>query len=269
VIAYGRLPDVEIPHGSLVIADLHLDLGSEASTRPFLAWLEREKDLSGLVILGDLFDVWVGPAQETMPGAPAVIDALRGLAERGTPVHLVHGNRDFLLDRSFAKRTGARIHPLGLVGCVDRSRGGLPPRRVVLIHGDELCTRDKGYQRLKRLVRSRMVTGLAPRLPLPVAEGIARALRRTSVRAVAAKPPHDKAVQESAARWKAEAYHADAVVCGHAHAFRDMRLSTGPRWIVLDAFGGDRDVLEIGADGELRPRRGGGAGGAGGSLVAQ
>jgi UDP-2,3-diacylglucosamine hydrolase len=258
VIPYGRLPDVELPAGTKVIADLHLDLGQDAragaSGEHFLAWLEAEKDLEALVVLGDLFDVWVGPAQERMPGAPAVIDALRALVERGTAVHLVHGNRDFLLDRSFARRTGVRIHPRGFVGCVDRAKLGLPQRRIVLIHGDELCTRDKAYQRLKKVVRSRVVTILAPRLPLPVASRIARALRRTSVRAVASKLPHEKAVQEGAARLKAETCSADAVVCGHAHAFRDMRLQSGPRWIVLDAFGGERDVLEIDADG-LRPRR--------------
>jgi UDP-2,3-diacylglucosamine hydrolase len=260
LIRYVGLPEVEIAPGTKVIADLHLDLAASGGGDAFLAWIARQGELPGLVVLGDLFDVWVGPAQERMPGAPAVIEGLRALADRGTAVHIVHGNRDFLLDRSFAKRTGARIHPLGFIGCIHRSATGLPPRRVVLIHGDELCTRDKAYQRLRKVVRSRMVTGLAPRLPLPVATRIARALRRTSVRAVAAKPPHDKAVQEAAARLNAETHHADAVVCGHAHAFRDMRLQTGPRWIVLDAFGGDRDVLEIDASGELRPRRSRGLG---------
>lgn len=255
MIPRGRLPDVELPSGTKVIADLHLDLGSSDGGKSFLAWLEAVCALPALVILGDLFDVWVGPAQERMPGAPPVIQALRGLVERGVGVHVVHGNRDFLLDRAFAEKTGVRIHPFGLVGLVDRSRAGLPPRRVVLIHGDELCTRDKAYQRLKKVVRSRLVTGLAPRVPLPIASRIARSLRRTSVRAVAAKPADHKAVQEGAARWIAGTYHADAIVCGHVHTFRDMRLASGPRWIVLDAFGGDRDVLEIGEDGELRPRR--------------
>jgi UDP-2,3-diacylglucosamine hydrolase len=255
VIGYGRLPDVELPAGTKVIADLHLDLVSADGAKAFVAWLDTQRALPALVILGDLFDVWVGPAQERMPGAPAVIEALRGLVSRGVAVHVVHGNRDFLLDRTFEERTGARVHPFGLVGLVDRSREGLPARRIVLIHGDELCTRDKSYQRMKRVVRSRLVTGIAPRLPLTVASRIARALRRTSVRAVAAKPPQHKAVQEAAARFHAEIHRADAVVCGHAHVFRDMRLPTGPRWIVLDAFGGDRDVLEIEEDGELRPRK--------------
>ena len=259
MISKVRLPDVELPVGTKVIADLHLDLGQDTDAsggaKAFVEWLGAQRALPALVILGDLFDVWVGPAQERMPGAPAVIEALRGLVERGVAVHVVHGNRDFLLDRTFASRTGVRIHPSGFVGLVERSREGLPPRRVVLIHGDELCTRDKAYQRMKWVVRSRLVTGIAPRLPLPVASRIARALRRTSVRAVAAKSPQHKAVQEGAARWSAEIHRADSIVCGHVHVFRDMRLASGPRWIVLDAFGGERDVLEIGQDGELRPRK--------------
>jgi UDP-2,3-diacylglucosamine hydrolase len=235
-----------------VIADLHLDLGRADGAEPFLRWLGSISDLPRLVVLGDLFDVWVGPAQERMPGAPAVLDALRSLVSRGTSVDIVHGNRDFLLDASFAARTGAKVHPRGVIGRIDRAGVGEPAERVVLLHGDELCTRDKAYQRLKLIVRSRPVTGLAPHLPLPVATFIARALRRTSVRALETKPPDTKILQEAACRWHAFAYHAGTVVCGHAHAFRDMRLATGPRWIVLDAFGGDRDVLEVGRDGALR-----------------
>lgn len=249
------LPDVGIPHGTRVIADLHLDLADESGSAGFLSWLAGQPGMPALVVLGDLLDVWVGPAQARMPGARALLDGLRDLVAAGTELHVVHGNRDFLLDRSFEERTGARIHRRGFVGVVDRATAGLPARRIVLIHGDELCTRDRAYQRLRKIIRSRVVTTLAPRLPLPVATRIARALRRVSVRALTAKPPAKKSIQEAAARWNALVHQADTVVCGHAHAYRDMRLPTGPRWIVLDAFGGERDVLDVDPDGELRLRR--------------
>ena len=44
MIRRGRLPDVEIPPGTKVIADLHLDLGASAGGEPFLEWLESEKE---------------------------------------------------------------------------------------------------------------------------------------------------------------------------------------------------------------------------------
>lgn len=252
-----KLPEVILPPATRVIADLHLDLGSPGSAEPFLRWLGAIPDLPRLVVLGDFFDVWVGPAQARLPGAAAVLDALRARTARGTEIDVVHGNRDFLLDASFEARTGAVVRPRGLIGRIDRSQDGEPDERVVLLHGDELCTRDKAYQRLKKVVRSPPVLALAPRLPLPVATFFARSLRRTSVRALETKPPDTKVLQEAAARWYAQAYHAGAVVCGHAHAYRDTRLAAGPRWIVLDAFGGDRDVLEVDRRRELRVARSG------------
>jgi UDP-2,3-diacylglucosamine hydrolase len=238
-----------------VIADLHIDLANPASAEPFLRWLGSIPDLPRLVVLGDFFDVWVGPAQARLPGAAAVLDALQARAKRGTAIDVVHGNRDFLLDASFEERTGAKVRPHGLIGRIDRSRDDEPDERVILLHGDELCTRDKAYQRLKKVVRSRPVAGLAPHLPLPVATFLARALRRTSVRALETKPPDTKVLQEAASRWQAFVYDVETVVCGHAHAYRDMRLAAGPRWIVLDAFGGDRDVLEVDRRRELRMSR--------------
>ena len=40
-------------------------------------------------------------------------------------------------------------------------------------------------------------------------------------------------------------------VCGHAHEYRRVELGDGAELIVLDAFGGPRDVLVVGAAGEL------------------
>jgi len=247
-----KLPEVDLEPGTRVIADLHLDLGRADGAGCFLEWLEATPDLAHLVVLGDFFDVWVGPAQARMPGAQVLLDALRARTSRGIRVDVLHGNRDFLLDEGFEDRSGATVHRRGLIGRVDRSRTGDPPERIVLLHGDELCTRDKSYQRLKTVLRSRPVSGLAARLPLPIATFLARSLRRTSVRVLEKKPPDTKLLQESSCRWYAFTYHAGILACGHAHAFSETRLPTGPRWIVLDAFGGDRDVLEIDANGSVR-----------------
>ena len=187
-----------------------------------------------------------------MPGAPRVLGALRALVARGTAVAIVPGNRDFLLDRSFEERTGAQLFDEGFVGRVG-------DRRLLCVHGDTLCTKDKGYQRLRRVLRSRPVTWLAPRLPLALGTCVATRLRRASVKAVAVKLPEEKSIQRDAVRAAAVEQRADVVVCGHAHAFRDEELSDadgnsghGARWIVLDAYGGDRDLLEVGAGGALR-----------------
>jgi UDP-2,3-diacylglucosamine hydrolase len=243
------LPEIEIAPESAFVADLHLDPWDERGAHEFAGWIAGLSVLQDLLILGDLFDVWVGPAQERLPGATVVFDALHAIAVRGTRVHVVPGNRDFLLGRSFERRTRARVHADGCV--VQWSTSSGRACRCAAVHGDLLCTRDRGYQRLRRVLRSKPLMWLAPRLPLPIGALIARCLRRASVQALQYKLSDEKSMQATAARELAQATGADVVICGHAHRAQDERLSSGPRWIVLDAFGGERDVARLSFGGEL------------------
>ncbi len=242
------LPVVDLPAGTLAIADLHLDPASAEHARPFVDFAARARGAPALLVLGDFFDAWVGIAHAELPGAAATVAACADLAREGTAVHVLHGNRDFLLDAKFERLTGARVHPRGMLTTL---AGG---ERCLWIHGDELCTRDHAYQRLRRVLRSGPVRGVSRVLPLPVGRAVARRLRGASVQAVAAKLPEEKSIQASAAdRWCREV-GAPRVVCGHAHEYRDEALDGGGRLTVLGAFGGDRDLAVVGADGGLEFR---------------
>jgi UDP-2,3-diacylglucosamine hydrolase len=248
-VRFDALPTIDLEAPCLFIADLHLDLEAEGSAAAFGAWIGALPKLSELVILGDLFDVWVGPAQARLPDAVRVFDAFSALSARGTRIFVVPGNRDFLLGRAFEESTGARVHGDGFVARWRASDGR--ETRCLAIHGDLLCTLDRGYQRLRRVLRSRPLLWAAPRLPLAISARIARRLRRASVQAINAKLPEEKSMQESAVRAAALEARADGVICGHAHSFKDARLERGPRWIVLDAFGGERDAAYLERSGEL------------------
>jgi UDP-2,3-diacylglucosamine hydrolase len=197
-----------------------------------------------------------------------VIEGLAGLARRGTAVDVVHGNRDFLLDARFERQSGARVFPNGCIGRPVEAEGS---PACLLIHGDELCTLDRGYQRLKRVLRSPAVAWTAPRLPARLSLAVARRLRRASVRALAHKPRAEATQQPEAVLALAAIHAAGVVVCGHAHAFRDERLVPaqppvglqggspggrgGVRWIVIGAFGTFNDLLRVGAGGRIEPGR--------------
>jgi len=241
----GDLPEVDLAPGTRVIGDLHLDVEVDGEVEPFLRFLEAIRGAPRLIVLGDLFEYWIGPAQGRTPGGERLQAALAEHVRGGLAVDVVPGNRDFLLDRAFEERTGAHLRPDGLVG---RLPGG---ERVLFVHGDELATEDRAYQRLRRVLRSAPVRGLAPRLPLPIARGIARRLRRASRRAVSRKAPTTSALQEPACRELARRHGAAVLTCGHAHVYRDEALRDGPRWIVVDAFGGRRDTLVVGGGGGL------------------
>ncbi|MCC7013718.1 MAG: UDP-2,3-diacylglucosamine diphosphatase [Planctomycetes bacterium] len=238
------LPEFELAVGALVVADLHLDVRPGAAPNAdFERFVRVARGAPQLLVLGDLFDAWVGPAHAEVDAARRVIELLRDLTRGGTRVDVLAGNRDFLLEQRFERATGARVHPRGCIGRVAH-------QRLLFLHGDELCTLDLAYQRLKRVLRSGPLAWGLPRLPRPVALAIARRLRRASVQAVAGKPALEKEQQGAEALRAARASGCTTLVCGHAHAFRDTREG-GVRWVVLDAFGGARDLARIAASGEL------------------
>lgn len=242
----GPFPLATLPAGALVIADLHLDPEQREPWDAFRTWLARSARPPALFVLGDLFEYWIGRSQAREPRYAELLDQLCTLARAGTALHFLHGNRDFLLGQDFARRVAGAVHPHGVVGA--RADGS----RVLFLHGDELATRDRSYQRLRRVLRADLVSGTAQRLPPGLANALARGLRRRSRAAVAKKSETYVELQRVDAERALAAAGAVELVCGHAHRWRREPLAGGT-WTVLDAFGGERDVLVVGSDGGLEP----------------
>jgi UDP-2,3-diacylglucosamine hydrolase len=132
--------------GTLFVSDLHLDRSRPQITRLFLDVLDTLGRVADAVyILGDMFEFWLGDDDDN-PAGHAVMEGLGGCVASGTPVHLLHGNRDFLIGEHFLARTGCRL--LG-----DPVRIDLYGSPVLLMHGDILCTADVEYQAFRSEVR--------------------------------------------------------------------------------------------------------------------
>jgi UDP-2,3-diacylglucosamine hydrolase len=163
-----------MPQGRhLFVSDLHLDAAAPGAIAQFLEFLRTEATHSdGLYILGDLFESWIGDDDdETARGR--ICQGLRELTRGGVPCRVQHGNRDFLLGRRFAARTGCEL----LTDPTIIEAGG---RRVVISHGDALCTRDVAYQRFRRIARNRTLQRSWLALPLAVRRRLAGWVRRRS-----------------------------------------------------------------------------------------
>ena len=157
----------------LLFSDLHLEEERPDITRAFLHFLAtRARQAEALYILGDFFEVWIGDDAMT-PFQQSIANALRALSERGTRIYLMHGNRDFMLGKGFCRAAGCTL--LGDPSVVEF--GG---ERVLLMHGDSLCTRDEGYMRLRRLLRNPLSLFILRNLPLSTRRKLARKLRDES-----------------------------------------------------------------------------------------
>lgn len=133
---------------TLFISDLHLCPSRPAVNAAFFRFLrETAPAADALYILGDLFEYWIGDDDLGSGLNAEVVNALRRLSDGGTPIFFMHGNRDFLIGDAFAQAAGLTLLP-------DPTQVELHGRRILLMHGDTLCTDDIEYQRFRAMVRS-------------------------------------------------------------------------------------------------------------------
>ena len=132
---------------TLFISDLHLAATRPEVTALFVDFLAtRARHAAALYILGDLFDYWLGDDQlDHDPLAREIATALQTLSLQ-VPIFFLHGNRDFLIGARFAHEAGLSLLP-------DPSVVEINGQRVLLLHGDTLCTEDVPYQQFRREAR--------------------------------------------------------------------------------------------------------------------
>ena len=196
-------------------------------------------------MLGDLFDAWIGDDQLREPLAERVSAALRGIANTGVPVGVMAGNRDFLLGERFADASGAMLLPEKIV----INLAGTP---TLLLHGDELCTGDVGYQRFRAVARNPKYQRRFLALPYVVRRGIAAWLRRRSGTATAAKPETILDVENRAVETAFRASNVTRIIHGHTHRPAHHHLVVDgrdrDRWVLADWYDSG-SYLEFDADG--------------------
>jgi len=165
---------------TLFISDLHLDRERPEIIKLFVDFLKNEAtEAEALYILGDLFEYWVGDDQP-LPGLENCLAALQSLTENNIPVYFIHGNRDFLIGKRFADKTGITLLPESKV--IDLY--GTP---TLILHGDTLCTDDVDYQKMRQMLRDLKWQEQFLSLPIETRIKEALKLREKSQQATEAK----------------------------------------------------------------------------------
>jgi UDP-2,3-diacylglucosamine hydrolase len=211
---------------TLFISDLHLDGSRPDITMQFLDFLSGEAATAQrLYILGDLFEAWIG---DDDPDADKVRvrAALRKLTQGGVGCFVMHGNRDFLIGKRFESDTGVALIEDGTVIT-------LYGRRVLLMHGDTLCTDDSAYQRLRRIVRNPLVQWLLRRLSLVQRQRLAARMRAGSkahIESADQSSPYIMDVNTQAVIEAMQRHNVDCLIHGHTHrpAIHDVQVNGRP-----------------------------------------
>jgi UDP-2,3-diacylglucosamine hydrolase len=196
---------------TLFISDLHLSAERAGLVSAFHAFIRGPaRGAAALYVLGDLFDVWLGDDQLRDPLAGGVAAAFAELARSGTPVCLQHGNRDFLLGQRFAEASGATLLEDAVVHDVHGTR-------TLIMHGDQLCTDDVGYQRYRAFWQSPVRRRRVLALPFSVRRAIAAALSARSRRAIVSKPEKIMDVNDDAVAAALRNAGVTRLIHGHTH----------------------------------------------------
>ncbi len=214
---------------TLFISDLHLDRERPVVEKLFQDFLAKApQDLDALYILGDLFEFWIGdddPEQRHQDS----LAAIRRLSDRGVPVYFICGNRDFLVGSGFVEQSGCTLlddeHVIDLYG-----------KRVLIMHGDTLCTDDTEYQKLRIMMRNPAWQEQFLAQPYEVRLQQVLGLRKQSAEATAAKDEEITDVNQVSVTEAMKRHSVDTLIHGHTH--RPDRHA-----VDIDGHQGERIVL--------------------------
>ena len=213
---------------TLFVSDLHLNPDVKSSGDFFCHFLkETIKPGDQLYILGDLFESYIGDDDHCV-----FIQKIKlALKELHIPIFVMHGNRDFLIGKSFAKEIGATLlHE----ECVIDLYGV----RTLLMHGDTLCTNDKKYLRFRKIVRCRFVQACFSLLPLSLRKSFAEHARKKSSAYTKSANMNIMDVTQSAVEAVMKKHGVTRLIHGHTHRpfEHDVLIgnTTGQRIVLSD-----------------------------------
>jgi len=195
---------------SYFIADLHLSESRPDITACFLSFLKNDATCAErLYILGDLFEYWLGDDDDGAFVAE-VADALSQLAQSGTQLYFIQGNRDFLLGKKYAKKCQMTLLD-------DVEKISLYGNEYIILHGDTLCIDDVEYQAFRKKSRSWWWQAIIKSLPLWVRKKIASDYRKKSSAANVMKSQEIMDVTQNEVEHIFSQYNVPIMIHGHTH----------------------------------------------------
>jgi UDP-2,3-diacylglucosamine hydrolase len=236
----------------LFISDLHLcDTRPDINVLFFRFLSEVATSAQSLYILGDLFEYWVGDDQlDHDPLARRVCDVLHALSSKGVTLYFMHGNRDFLLGERFALEAGLKL-------LADPAEVAIDGTRLLLLHGDTLCTDDVAYQQWRVQSRDTHWQNEFLQKSFSDRNAIATSIRQQSDSAKSVKAEEIMDAAESAIAETFRDTRVAVMIHGHthrpAHHIHHIDEQVYDRWVLQDWYR-DGGYLRFDATtGEFKP----------------
>jgi UDP-2,3-diacylglucosamine hydrolase len=227
-----------------LLSDLHLGPDTPATLARLELHLARTP-ADAVLLLGDIFEVWVGDDSRHEPFEAGVVRLLRQASER-LDLFFMHGNRDFLVGADM-------LVDCGMTALPDPTVLDAFGQRWLLVHGDEQCLDDTAYQAFRRQVRSPQWQAELLTQPLAARQALGRQMREGS-KAAQAQQLMATDLDAEACRALLREAGAATMIHGHTHRPALHELGDGLRRVVLsdwdlDATPPRGDVIRLSAAG--------------------
>ncbi|SEA14357.1 UDP-2,3-diacylglucosamine hydrolase [Desulfuromusa kysingii] len=191
---------------AIFLSDAHLRHPQDNNYLRLLDFLDQQKDLDALFLLGDIFEFWLGYKHLAFTVYIPLLEKLRQLSTAGTQLYFVEGNHDFNLGPYFTDTLNCTVIP-------DQQKISWDGKNILISHGD-LVKADRNYQRLRSFWRSWPIKVLAKIIHPDMVWSFALWLSNKSSKNNPDRSHYDPSDYLIPF---AETSHSDIVVCGHFH----------------------------------------------------
>ncbi|RLB70794.1 MAG: UDP-2,3-diacylglucosamine diphosphatase [Deltaproteobacteria bacterium] len=191
---------------AIFLADAHLRQPEDKNYQLLLDFLNHEKDLDALFLLGDIFECWFGYQHLTFTAYIPILEKLRQLAKSGTRLYFVEGNHDFNMGPYFTETLQCTV-------ISNQQLVEWDGQKIMLSHGD-LLNPSRNYQRLRSLLRSWPVTQLSRIIHPNLVWSLTLWLSSKSAKNRPITQHHDPSPYLIPF---SETSNSDIVICGHYH----------------------------------------------------
>jgi UDP-2,3-diacylglucosamine hydrolase len=229
------------------VSDIHISKMASPNGEAFLSLLEKaKKEATLFVILGDLFDLWVGSGSAFQKEYAPIINSLKELRLKCRILYF-EGNHDFQLSKFWGKDLGFAVY----TGPFDFQVNGI---KVHAEHGDEINRDDHGYLFLRWFLRTPPLKFLIDALPSSLILKIGQRASSASREYTSGLKNNTIDIFRAYAKKLCEQKPFDLFVTGHTHVGDDFKFhveNSEARIINLGSWFDGAHYLRISDKGEI------------------
>ncbi|MFI3256220.1 MAG: UDP-2,3-diacylglucosamine diphosphatase [Psittacicella sp.] len=221
---------------SIFIADIHLSENNPELTKTFTNFLINHKNASKIYILGDLFDYWLGDDIK-YNFLKEIENAFSILHQNKVEVFFQAGNRDFLIGSKFCRKNFIiKLDDYHILKAMDK--------KILLCHGDTLCTDDIKYQKFRKKINQKWRQFLFLHLPSLIRKKIGRSIRERSLEDKKLKSMNIMDINTEFFIEKMNEYKCNYCIHGHTHKISiHIENSKDKKYrYVLDNWENNKDI---------------------------